>query len=87
MGAAPTPCCPVCGAGFRADAVCPRCGADLRALMELIAAAWTLRCRARAALETGALGEAARLARAAADLHATDPARRLLLVATACDRP
>ena len=87
MGAAPSPCCPVCGAGFRATTVCPRCGADLRALMELIAAAWSLRRRARAALKTGAPGEAARLARAAADLHATDQGRRLLLAATACERP
>jgi hypothetical protein len=55
--------------------------------MELIAAAWSLRRRARAALQRGAYAEAARLACVAADLHATDEARRLLLAATASDRP
>lgn len=84
MGDASGQCCPVCGSAFRAAAVCPRCGTDLRPLMELIAAGWSLRRATRAAFKADKFGDAARLARAAADLHDTGAARRLLVAATAC---
>jgi hypothetical protein len=63
--------CPVCGARFRGSSTCTRCGADLAPLMALLVESRRLREEARESLSAGRAREAAALARAALDLHAT----------------
>ncbi len=84
METAATPACPVCRASFRGALRCPRCGADLEPVMNLLAAAWSMREGARRALRAGEFARARRLAEGAADLHATGTARDLALLAAIC---
>ena len=80
---APEARCPVCRARFRAARTCRRCGGDLGPVMAVMASAYLLRRRARAAALAVDLRRAQALARRAQALHDTEPGRRLLRLANA----
>lgn len=82
----PGPRCPVCRARFRATRTCRRCGGDLGPVMAVMARAYLLRRRARAAVLEVDLHQAQALAQRAQALHDTPPGQRLLCLANALVR-
>ena len=74
--------CPTCRTAWRSVNECPRCGTDLTEIMQVAAAAWQLRERARKALRAGdRAAEALASAHASCQLHATQRGLHLLALA------
>jgi len=86
MPAAQSPRCPACQARFRRQRTCTRCGADLTILMRLAGQSWLARQAARAALRTGNLDAAQRLAGHAQQLCDTPTGQSLLAFTTCAKR-